>query len=260
MELVETWANWQRMAGLSDSTIRTRSRTLKRLRRDHGPFDTISRDDIVTWLGQYDDPGTRSSFLSYIRCFYRWAVDEEHLPTDPTRRVPRVKTARRQPRPVDTETLHAALLAAPPREQLWIELMAWAGLRVSEVAGVQPNHAQRNADGRWWLVIPRAKGGHRQAVALPTWLGEKVRGSAPVAVGATTVTMRVGAVLRAVGSTDKPHALRHYYGTALLATTGNLRIAQQGLRHADLSTTQVYTLVTNSELSDAVENLPRATA
>jgi integrase/recombinase XerD len=257
MELVNAWGTYQQVAGLAPATITTRTRTLARLRRDLGPLECLTRNDLMAWLAQYEHAGTRASFLSYIRCFYAWANDEELLSNDPTRRIPRIKTPRRQPRPVPRDVLTAALHAAAPRERLWIELMAWAGLRVAEVAACRPEHAYQASDGTWWVTIPRSKGGHVQSNALPSWLGVELRNAQPWDVGPQTVTVRLGLVLRGVGSRAKPHAFRHYYGTALLATSGNLRITQQGLRHADLSTTQVYTAVSNAELSLAVERLPR---
>jgi site-specific recombinase XerD len=257
MELVNAWGKFQQVAGLSPATVATRTRTLARLRRDVGPLECVTRADLMEWLAQYDHPGTRASFLSYIRCFYAWANDEELVDGDPTRRIPRIKTPRRQPRPVPRDVLADALHAAPERERLWIELMAWAGLRVAEVAACRPHHAYQDAEGSWWLTIPRAKGGSVQVNALPSWLGEKLHAAKPWSVGPQTVTARLGLVLRSVGSPAKPHAFRHFYGTMLLSTSGNLRIAQQGLRHADISTTQVYTAVTNRELSQAVELLPR---
>jgi site-specific recombinase XerD len=257
MELVNAWGAYQQVAGLAPATITTRTRTLARLHRDLGPLECITRADLMVWLAQYEHAGTRASFLSYIRCFYAWANDEELLSIDPTRRIPRIKTPRRQPRPVPRDVLQAALGAAGPRERLWIELMAWAGLRVAEVAACRPEHAYQDAAGAWWIIIPRAKGGSAQTNALPSWLGVELHDAQPWDVGPQTVTARLGLVLRSVGSRAKPHAFRHYYGTMLLTTSGNLRIAQQGLRHADISTTQVYTAVSNDELSRAVERLPR---
>lgn len=52
-----------------------------------------------------------------------------------------------------------------------------------------------------------------------------------------------------------PHALRHTVGTELMRKTGNLRIVQEFLGHADVSTTQVYTHVTREELAGAAELL-----
>ncbi len=52
-----------------------------------------------------------------------------------------------------------------------------------------------------------------------------------------------------------PHALRHTVGTELMRKTGNIRLVQDFLGHADISTTQVYTHVTKEEVATAAELL-----
>lgn len=123
---------------------------------------------------------------------------------------------------------------ATDRERLWLELMAFAGLRV-----------------------PHDKGGHDQQVALPRWFGERLSKAEPWDVGLQMVYRHSRALLRSVGSTSTPHAGRHFYATASLRSTGNLRVVQQMLRHADVSTTARYAAVPSQEMVDAAEGLPR---
>jgi site-specific recombinase XerD len=52
-----------------------------------------------------------------------------------------------------------------------------------------------------------------------------------------------------------PHSLRHTFGTNILRATKNIRVAQQLLRHANVTTTQIYTHVDDGETRSAVESL-----
>jgi integrase/recombinase XerD len=71
---------------------------------------------------------------------------------------------------------------------------------------------------------------------------------------------RMTGPMRAVGSAASPHQLRHWYGTnVLLAAGGNLRVAQELLRHANLNATAIYTRVTSDQQADAVVALPDMT-
>ncbi len=52
------------------------------------------------------------------------------------------------------------------------------------------------------------------------------------------------------------HQLRHWYGTWLLETTGNMEIVRQLMRHESMETTRGYTLVGQAKLREAVLGLP----
>ena len=257
MDLIGGWAAHMRLSGKAPTTVRSRTRTLRRVARDVGPLDTLTRRDLEAWLAAFEKPSTRFTNLSYVRCFYRWALDEELVQTDPTARIPAVKVPRRLPRPIATDELTAALEAAPPRTRIWMELMAYAGLRVSEVAACHPQrHLNAGNDGAWWLDIPVAKGGSFQTVYLPTWLAWKLRDTPPWSITGQTVNHDVTKVLRAIGSQATPHQLRHWFGTTLAQTSSAFTVQRQ-MRHASMSTTAGYVQVQARVLVDAAEGLPR---
>jgi integrase/recombinase XerD len=76
-------------------------------------------------------------------------------------------------------------------------------------------------------------------------------------VSAQTVQKAVRVTVRQAGSPATPHQLRHYFGTSLLHSTDNLRVVQEAMRHKSPATTARYTRVESSQLSAAVESLPR---
>lgn len=259
-DLIAEWDTWMSLSGNATLTRTTRARCLRAFAAQHGPLLAAGHVDIAQWLGRVQHVGTRSSYASYLRCFYSWAVAEGHVDVDPTGRLPKMKARRAAPRPIPVAELSAALGAAPTRERLWLELMAYAGLRCCEVAAHRRANLWQDGEGTWWLRVPHSKGGHDQQVPVPAWLGEKASRADDSSVSAQWVQKRCRAVLRAAGSRSTPHALRHYYATSVLAATQNLRLTQVLMRHADPSTTARYAAVAARDTVAAVQNLPRVDA
>lgn len=257
MSLTDQWAAHMTFTGSAPSTVATRTRALRRLERQRGDLSTLTHADLVGYLSQYGHASTRATVLSYIRCFYAWALDQRILDEDPTARLPRVKVPTSVPRPAPVDEVVALLRSAPPRTRSFALLMAYAGMRCCEVAGFRKEHATRSPDGRWWIDIPVAKGGHHQSVPVASWVAEEVLAGPSWTVKTQTVQKDVREAFRAVGSRCTPHQLRHFYGTSALHTTDNLRVVQQMMRHASPATTARYTLITSNETSDAAEGLPR---
>lgn len=257
MTLTEQWASHMKFTGAAPTTVTTRSRALRRLEREFGDLAHLTRDDLTAFLSAYDHASSRSTNLSYVRCFYAWAVEEGHVTDDPTRRLPTVRVPSGTPRPAPVAEVRAMLAAAPPRTRLFALLMAYGGLRCCEVAGVRLAHLNRAADGGWWLDIPRSKGGHQQTVPVAEWVADELMAAPEWFVSVQTVQRDVREAFRTVGSKSTPHQLRHYYGTSALNATGDLRKVQQMMRHASPATTARYTLVASSELSAVAELLPR---
>jgi integrase/recombinase XerD len=255
-DLLSSWSSSMQFGGLAPATIRTRVGALRRLNKARGPLAEITRPQLMAWLGAFTRASTRSTNLSYVRCLFDWATTEGYVAVDPARHLPKVKAAS----DAEAGARRSAWRCdgnATDQERLWLELMAYAGLRVSEVAACRPGDAWLNVDGVWWLRIPRGKSGHDQQVPVPRWLGEWLSMAEPWTVGVQAVYRHSKALLEAAGSTSTPHACRHFYATAALHSTGNIRVVQQMLRHADVSTTARYTMVTSQEMVDAAEGLPR---
>jgi integrase/recombinase XerD len=62
------------------------------------------------------------------------------------------------------------------------------------------------------------------------------------------------ASIKSIDRRISPHLLRHTYATDLLRSTKNLRIVQKALGHSDISTTQIYTHIVDSEMEEAIKN------
>jgi integrase len=228
------------------ATVRARLGGVRRAETALGDLSLVTPEAVAAWLNQWPSPSTRAAYAGHIRAWCRWAGVPDPTADMRLGRTPPV------PRPVPTETVHAAMTGAPARTRVWVGLMAYAGLRATEVTHTGPQHVAGHR-----LYLPVVKGGGDGWVTLPTWFATEVAACAPwhVSVG------RVRSVVRARlaecgGGHHTPHALRHHYATALLAVTDNMRDVQTALRHRSITSTAIYTAVSLDRVAAAAEHLP----
>lgn len=222
--------------------------------------------------------------ISALRQFYGWLITHAELATDPTRDLLPPKLPRPLPKPISEREVEA-LLAAPAldtplglRDRAMLELMYATGLRVSElvtIAGDQVNLRQG-------ALRVRGKGSRERVVPMgevaADWIRRYLVEARPLILGAQQsaalfVTGRGGpmtrqmfwqlvkryALIAGVRGSLSPHGLRHSFATHLLNHGADLRSVQLMLGHAELSTTQIYTLVAREGLKRLYEqHHPRA--
>ena len=252
----------------------------------------ITAGHVVAWLSALHERGlsARSSArkLVAVRGLHKHLRRENLSPVDPTRGLRSPKFVPRLPELLSGAEI-AALLAAPGtetaaglRDTALLELMYATGCRVSEAVGLQLHqlHLDRG------LVLLAGKGNKERFVpmgppaiaALQSWLSvgrpgilERVRRAKPTQ--AVFLNLRGGRLTRqgwyqrlrehakaaGIARTISPHKLRHSFATHLLEGGADLRSVQALLGHADISTTQIYTHVSESHLRDAYRrHHPRA--
>ena len=210
--------------------------------------------------------------LSAIRSFYRYLLREKIMPTSPLATTSSPKLDRRLPSFLTIEEvkqlLEAPDLSTPQgqRDHALMELLYASGLRVSELVNI--NLEQVDLDS--CEIRVRGKGskermvlmGKPAAKALHTYLSQgrpKLIGKKQTNAlflnryGERLTQRRVQRILEkyaSLASIDKrihPHMLRHTFATHLLDGGADLRVVQELLGHANLSSTQIYTHVTQSQ-------------
>ncbi len=232
---------------------------------------------------------TRARQLAALKAFYGFLQRRGVVALSPARRVKTPKLPRRLPRAVPVDEAFA-LVDAPDatrvlgaRDRAMLEVLYGGGLRVSELCGLDLASLDRRAG----VVRVVGKGNkerlcplHEPALeAVDAWLA--VRGSllerparrqAPEALflnargGRLTtrsVQRQLGTWARRAGLQREisPHALRHSYATHLLAGGADIRVIQELLGHASLSTTQRYTAVSFEQLQKVYDRAhPRSGA
>jgi integrase/recombinase XerD len=221
-----------------------------------------------------------------IRGFYRFAFGEGLITVDVAAHLDLPRMPRLLP---DTLTvtevgrLLDAAAAAGPRERALLELLYAAGLRISEALRLDLEDV--SLDGAFVRVI--GKGDRERLVpigevaitALRDWIGcpraalieahhvEPIRGG-PVFLGdrgtrlarqQAWAAVRRAAATAGIPAHVSPHTLRHSFATHLLEGGADLRIVQELLGHASISTTQLYTHVTGERIREVYSRAhPRA--
>ena len=210
--------------------------------------------------------------LSAIRSFFRYLVREEILPVNPVQEASSPKLDRRLPSFLTiqevTRLLEAPDLSTPQgqRDRALMELLYASGLRVSELVSL--NLEQVNLDTREVRVWGKGAKermvlmGEPAARALIDYinegrlqlLGEKRsnavflnRYGGRLTDRSVQSTLEEHAHKAGIGKRVHPHMLRHTFATHLLDGGADLRVVQELLGHASLSSTQVYTHVSKSQ-------------
>jgi integrase/recombinase XerD len=212
-----------------------------------------------------------------VRGFHRFAAREGITSSDPGKDVRPPTLSQKLPKAITVAEVEAILDAAGAdgtprslRDRALIEVLYATGARISEAVGLDVDDLDRDSAS----VLLRGKGGKERVVpvgrlavaAVDAYL---VRGR-PALAGAGTGgpalfvnhrggrltrqsawTILAAAVQRAGVTSDvSPHTMRHSFATHLLDGGADVRVVQELLGHASVTTTQIYTLVTVDRLRE----------
>jgi integrase/recombinase XerD len=280
-----TWLGAER--GRAASTLEAYRRDLRAylafLGERGATLATATTDDVRGFLAAMADAGlartTRARRLVAVRTMHRFLCDEELLPTDPTAEVDSPGLPRGIPKALSepqVEALLAAVVGDDPvarRDRAILEVLYGTGCRISELVGLSIGdldlHTARMrvfGKGSKERVVPI---GTAAGLALEAWLSDAGRGAmAPERwrrrgdADAVFLNQRGGRLTRqgawgvvrrhgeAAGLTGllTPHVLRHSCATHMVDHGADLRVVQELLGHASVSTTQVYTRVSTERL------------
>jgi integrase len=262
-----------RLRNLRPGTIYQRGRALVRLRRalDGPELLDVDHEVMAGWYSALDlTPEARATELSHVRTFYRWALLEGLIESDPTLRLVRPRIPRRIPRPIGDDDLARALEGAPERVRPWLFLAAYSGLRACEIAGLRRRDVLDDADPPV-IVVTDGKGGKQRVVPLAArvlaelrvsglppsgWLFSRADGK-PGPLKPWSISGHANRSLRELGIPATLHQLRHHFGTSLYRSTHDLRLTQEVMGHASPVTTAGYAAWSPTEAAVAVEALAR---
>lgn len=227
--------------------------------------------------------------IAALRAFYRFAENEKLLPRNVAEHLSLPRRWKRLPKALSNEEIENLLKPEQPEtpenlcDQAILELAYASGLRLSELRNLRLEQLHLEAGfinvigkGNKERVVPVGK----QAIAALTRYLESGRpklvtpkspanvfltGTARKKVGtpfaAVTLWLRIKNRVRRAGVARNvtPHMLRHSFATHLLEHGADLRVIQELLGHANISTTEIYTHVSGNRLRDVHRRFhPRA--
>lgn len=267
-DTLDSWCLWMDSGNHSPRTIDARRDLIDLFARRFPDHDVTSCDweTVARFLANPAfSRGTKQVYKSILRQWFGWLVIMNYRPDNPVDKLPRIKTPRRAPRPISTDQLALALSSDRfySRTRTMILLAAYEGLRAHEIAAMRGEwirgpRLRVHGKGDVEALVPAHAVVLAEAANYPRiglWFPSPSDRSQPIT--AKNVSRVVGEALRRAGVDASCHQIRHWYGTqSLISAGGNLRVAQEMLRHASPATTALYTHVDDSQLHAASEGLP----
>ena len=240
----------------------------------------VSREQITGYMTQLKEKGlaaaTIARKLAAIKAFYRFMTAEGYMDANPAEVVEAGTKGIKLPRVLSEDEV-VRLLSQPDittaegfRDRTMLEVLYATGMRVSELINLTLERVDLNMK----YIIAFGKGSKERIVPLGSVAAEflqqyleKVRPKLTHAGRNTNIVFlafggheltrqRFWQIIRAYGRKANinkaltPHILRHSFATHLLDNGADLRSVQELLGHSDISTTQIYTHLTNKRLRD----------
>ena len=213
--------------------------------------------------------------IAALRAFYRFAENEKLLPTNAAENLSLPRRWKRLPKALTDAEIKKLLEPEQPEtpqslcDQAILELAYASGLRLSELKNLRLEQLHLDAGfinvigkGNKERVVPVGKTATaalnrfleagRPKLVTPRSTANVFLTKRGTAFAAVTLWLRIKNRVRRAGVSRNvtPHMLRHSFATHLLEHGADLRVIQELLGHANISTTEIYTHVTGNRLRD----------
>ena len=271
--------------GLSKNTLSAYRNDLEKYfgfleKRSRDPLSATSKDveDFSLDIARALSASSRARLLASLRGYHKFLVLENQRNDDPTKRLRSPKLPMRLPKALSQQEVMQLIEASGPapddesadylrlRNRAIVELMYSTGARVSEIVGLDLDEVDDSG-----LMRVRGKGSKERLVPVGSYakaaLDAYLVRSRPVlssrgAARALFLNQRGARLSRqsiweiiqkaaeGLGKEVSPHSLRHSFATHLLEGGADVRVVQELLGHASVTTTQIYTMVSVDTLRE----------
>ncbi|MBN2432152.1 MAG: site-specific tyrosine recombinase XerD [Acidobacteria bacterium] len=268
--------------GLSENSLAAYGRDLARfqdylVRNGLDPLG-VARENLLVYLKTFYldhyKPSSIARHISAIKGFYKYLLMDGHIRKDPAELLEAPQRWRALPKYLSQGEVERLLVqpdtgkAAGLRDKAMLELLYATGLRVSELVRVRVTDLNQEIG----YLICLGKGGKERIIPIgeeaQAWIGLYLRDGRNLMLkkaldwlfvnrsGQKMTRQGFWKIIKAYGvaagirQSITPHLLRHSFATHLLENGADLRSVQWMLGHADISTTQIYTFVTQTRLQE----------
>ncbi|MDP7090675.1 MAG: site-specific tyrosine recombinase XerD, partial [Dehalococcoidia bacterium] len=283
---LETFLNFLAVErGMSDHTLAAYRNDISALvdfladeKSSRPDWDSVTEEDIRGFLSDLDDrgyaPSTKSRKIASAKSFFKFMKEERIIENNPLTEVRQPRAGQSLPKALTIEEVDRLLDVGSDKDSIedvrdiaMVELMYAAGLRVSELVGLD----LRDVDLDTGTVRTLGKGSKVRVIPIYDDAIESVASyitySRPIHArsddeNALFLNRRGGRLTRqaywlrlnklatkaGISSKITPHMLRHSFATHLLHGGASIRHVQELLGHSSIATTQIYTHLTNEHV------------
>lgn len=255
----------------SDNTIKSYENDLNEL-EDYikGDITKLTKDDIVNFINENKSKSdkTIAHFITVFRGFYKYLNQENIIKVNPMLNIPMPKTRKTLPKVLSIDDVNKLLDIELTnkndyRNKAMLELMYSTGIRISELINIKIHDINIEnctlkvmGKGSKERIIPLGdyaieylklyiNGYRKDFIKFNTdYLFLNSRGTNMTRQGFFKIVKKI-AKEKAIKQDFSPHTLRHSFATHMLENGADLRTIQELLGHSDVSTTQIYTNVSN---------------
>ncbi len=245
-----------------------------------GSAAEVTTEHVAGFLAQRKKDGIAASSarieLIAVKIFFRWLKVRKHIATDPAEPILPPRQEKRLPHTLnenEARQLVESVIGTTPldrRDRAILELFYASGVRLSELADARLENL--SLEEGWIRVTGKGSktrlapvgGAARDSLAAwlaharPELVGPKTQSHVFISRNGTRLTTaRIQQIVKERAEQAgidparvHPHLLRHSFATHLLNNGADLRVIQEMLGHADISTTQIYTHVDQARLKD----------